>query len=209
MLPHTLREYPAIARPHVLSKRSFVVKLVPKRLTDWRQFGKKERWDLVQRVIAPNVSDAVECYLYTNGAGADEALPASSFAMLQRDGKRFKVSPDSESFSDIHREFWIDWSWNRGPVAWLQLHNAGIAKSTFAHCFDPIAMENPAVYLGQNVIALAKRRTVKTDNVCFVLPSGVEQLFVFANTEIIGSLFDLALEHCSFTEDFQSCYGVG
>lgn len=69
-------------------------------------------------------------------------------------------------------------------------------------------MENPSVCLGPNVIKLAKRRTSERDRICLALPSGVEHLFIFASTEAIGALFDLALEHCKFTENFRRCYGT-
>lgn len=210
MIPDVLREYPKLARPHVLDKRSFVMQLVPTRLNDWQHLGKMKRWELIQRAIVPAFADVDECYLYTDPdfSGEEPNSPAADF--LVRDGKRFKMAPDVNVFGDRYREFWIDWNWNRGSVVWFQPFNQQHLESAFAQCFDPIAMENSSAYLGPNVVRFARRRTSesKSERTCFAMPSGVERLFVFASTEAIGSLFDLALENCRFTDNFRVCYGT-
>lgn len=210
MIPDVLRGYPKLARPHVLGKRSFAMQLVPTRLTDWQQLGKKKRWELIQRAIAPAFADVDECYLYTDTDFSSQEPNSSAADFLVRDGKRFRMATDVNVFGDRYREFWIDWNWNRGSIVWLQPFNQRHLESAFAQCFDPIAMENPSVYLGPNVVRFARRRTSESesDRMCFAMPSGVEHLFVFASTEAIGSLFDLALENCRFTDSFRMCYGT-
>ena len=210
MIPDVIKGYPTLARPHVLDKRSFAMRLVPTGLTDWRQLGKTERWELIQRAIVPAFADVNECYLYTDTDLSSEDTNFSAADFQAADGKRFRMAPDVNVFSDQYREFWIDWNWNRGSIVWFQRINQQHLASAFAQCFDPIAMENPSVYLGPNVIKIAKRRTSESesDRICLAMPSGVEHLFIFASSEAIGSLFDLALENCRFTDKFRMCYGT-
>ena len=191
-----------------MERRSFSTRLVPERLTDWRQFGKNDRWDLVRKVIAPIVMRSQECLLYPDTDGHDQDLYRSSSAVLIKDGKRFRIDLSLDCFSDVYRELWIDWDWDRGSIVCKLDIDEELLVSIFASCFDPIAIENPAAYLGNNVVALARRRASEDRSACVVLPSGVEQLFVFAGTDRIERLYDLALHNCSFTEAFQSCYGT-
>jgi len=208
LLPSNLKDFPALARPHVLEQRSFLVKLVPRRLTDWQHLGKDERWDIVLRVIAPSVMRSDECFLYPDPAGSEETLFALASEILITDGKRFKIDLSRECFDEAYRNFWIDWDWSRGSIVWIQTIDEKSAASLFAHCFDPIAIENPTVYLGKNAVTLSKRRASKSDKVCFATSNGVEQLFVFGSDDGIGAVYDLALENCQFTEEFQASYGT-
>lgn len=207
MLPENLKNFPALTRPHVLERRSFVMKLVPERLSDWQQLGKNDRWSLVKRVFAPIVMRSQECLLYTPSDTTDQDLYRSSSQILVRDGKRYRVNRSQDCFDDVHRDLWIDWEWNRGSIVCTHDIDEQLLTDVFAHCFDPIAMENPSSYLGRNVVALARRRASKCGVACFALPSGVEQLFVFAGEGEIGELYDLALSECSYSESFQLCYG--
>ncbi len=208
MLPRNLKHFPALARPHVVERKSFVVKLVPERLSDWRQLGKTDRWDLVKRVVAPIVMQSQECLLYPPSDRSDQELYRSSSKILVSDGKRYRIDRSQKCFDDAYRDLWIDWEWSRGSILCTHHIDEQLVAGVFAHCFDPIAMENPAAYLGNNIVALARRRASEDGIACFAMPSGIEQLFVFTGEAEIGTLFDLALNECSYSESFQSCYGA-
>lgn len=182
--------------------------LVPQRLTDWRHLGKNDRWDLVQRVVAPRVMRSQECFLYPEPGRSERNLYHSASGILIKDRKRFRIDLSYDCFDDVYRDLWIDWDWNRGSIVWTQAIDEQLLASIFAHCFDPIAMENPTVYLGKNIVTLARRRASESRKVCFAMPNGVEQLFLFASKDDIGALYDLALDNCRFTKKFQICYGT-
>jgi len=149
-----------------------------------------------------------ECFLYPE-PGPSEIFTADSISeILIKDRKRFKIDLSRRCFDNVYRDLWIDWDWNRGSIVWTQALDEQLVASTFAHCFDPIAMENPSVYLGKNVVNLARKRATNSPTVCFAMPNGVEQLLVFSSNRDIGPLYDLALENCQFTEEFQACYGA-
>jgi len=149
-----------------------------------------------------------ECFLYPDPERSEQNLYHSASEILIKDRKRFKIDLSRECFDDVYRDLWIDWDWNRGSIVWMHAIDEQLFASVFAHCFDPIAMENPSVYLGKNVVTLARSRVSESQKVCLALPNGIEQLFLFASKNDIGALYDLALDKCRFTEKFQMCYGT-
>ncbi|MEM6485955.1 MAG: hypothetical protein AAF662_13355 [Pseudomonadota bacterium] len=183
------------------------MKLVPEQLSDWKQFGKNDRWGLLKRVFAPIVMRSQECLLYPSSDNSDQSLYRSSSQILIKDGKRYRLDRSRNCFDDAHRDLWIDWEWNRGSIVCTHDIDEQFLTDIFAHCFDPIAMENPSTYLGNNVVALTRRRASEDRVACFALPSGVEHLFVFAGEREIGELYDLALSECGYSESFRLCYG--
>ena len=207
MLPDALHDFPKLALPNVQEHKSFYVSLIPKDLTDFRQLGKNRRLALVAEAIWPLLSGSNSAYLYAGEDAYPDSGPVVPHSALA--SGRFKVPCGSELFREEAAPFWIDWNWNRGTLIWKLNEPVSELGRVLRHTFNPIAIENPESYLQPDALERLRGRTLtRSESSWVAFPSGVQRLFVYANSTTITKLFELALAECQFTSDFVECYGA-
>ncbi|KGD64581.1 hypothetical protein Y5S_02336 [Alcanivorax nanhaiticus] len=165
--------------------------------------------DILENIVYQSIlrSDAV--YLYSGCSEGDEAQIQNAQEILRPLRGRYQVLPSLETFN-CHYDFWRDKNCTRGALVWSHSFDASLMEELYSNSYDPYALNNPSALVSQNAVRNLRDKTkVKENEVGFILPDGVNGIFIFMSPHLLAKQYQKALGMCSYSEGFLNCYGRG